>query len=67
MWTKASTLRNMTTNDSDVKSLFSSFEHLQLSICLFPMLRKFYMLEEYFGVLKVNIIISKYSYLFVIV
>jgi hypothetical protein len=41
----------MTKGDSVDKSLLRVFEHTQLSICLFPILREFKMFEEYLDVL----------------
>jgi phosphoribosylaminoimidazole-succinocarboxamide synthase len=65
--TQISTLENMTRGNSVDKSLFCVFEHSQLSINLLNVLRDFQMLENYLDVLKVEIIIRKYSYLFVII
>jgi hypothetical protein len=57
----------MTTGDSDDRSLLCVFEHNRLSILLFLILREFKMLEVYLDVLKMKIIKSKYSYIFVII
>jgi hypothetical protein len=65
--TQASTLGNVITGDSVNKSLLCVFEQTQLSMYLFSILREFHMLEEYFDLLCVKIIIRRYSCLFVII
>jgi hypothetical protein len=48
----------MTTGDSVDKSFLCVYEHTQLSVCLFPVLKEFQM-EKYLAALKVKVIIRK--------
>jgi len=61
--TLGSTLGNMTTGDSDDKSLLCVFEHSWQYVYFLCV----HMFKEYLHLLKVRIVIRKYSYIFVII
>lgn len=58
---QASTLTSLTTGDSVGKIYIQSLNTVNCQCIYFLALKEFHMLEKYFGSLKVEIIMRKYS------